>query len=52
MSDRPNGWKKYLIGTRVHNMVPLPSWQTRMRYDWTPDKIGMIPYLTAKLGAR
>jgi len=23
-----------------------------MRYDGTPDKIGMNPYLTAKLGAR
>jgi hypothetical protein len=23
-----------------------------MRYDGTPDKIGMIPHLTAKLGAR
>jgi hypothetical protein len=23
-----------------------------MKYDGTPDKIGVIPYLTAKLGAR
>ena len=29
----------------------LPG-QTRMRYDGTPDTIGMNPYLTAKLGAR
>jgi len=31
---------------------PCPPGQTRMRYDGTPDKIGMSPYLTAKLGAR
>jgi hypothetical protein len=31
---------------------PCPPGQTRMRYDGTPDKIGVIPYLTAKLGAR
>ncbi len=31
---------------------PCPPGQTRMRYDGTPDKIGMNPYLTAKLGAR
>jgi hypothetical protein len=38
--------------TRVHNMVPLPPGQTRMRYDGTPDKIGVNPNLKAKLGTR
>ena len=31
---------------------PCPPGQTRMRYDGTPYKIGVNPYLTANLGAR
>jgi hypothetical protein len=46
-----------ILGARLSKPVyttwcPCLPGQTRMRYDGTPNEIGMNPYLTAKLGAR
>ena len=35
----------------MHNMVPLPSWPNPYEVSWDSAR-RMIPYLTAKLGAR